>query len=101
MHPSALFALTEAELALHAETPREYPWSHDTREDDQEGVGGDVGETEGDEAPAPTKDDGSAPSVDPDDLGENGRRRRKRASRQRPRRRRGARRFGSRSSLAA
>ena len=27
VHPAALFALTEAELALHAEAPREYPWS--------------------------------------------------------------------------
>ena len=44
----------------------------DTREDDQEGVGDDVGETEGDEAPAPTEGAGSMPSFDPDDLGENG-----------------------------
>ena len=27
MHPAALFALTEAELALHAEAPRDYSWS--------------------------------------------------------------------------
>ncbi len=46
VHPAALFALTEAELALHAEAPRDYPWSHDSREDDQEGVGDDVGEGE-------------------------------------------------------
>ena len=39
VHPAALFALTEAEIALHAETPREYSWSHDNPgEDDQDGV---------------------------------------------------------------
>jgi ParB family transcriptional regulator, chromosome partitioning protein len=27
VHPAALFALTEAELALHAEAPRDYSWS--------------------------------------------------------------------------
>src|SRR5208283_3922830 len=26
VHPAALFALTEAELAFHAEAPREFPW---------------------------------------------------------------------------
>ncbi len=72
VHPAALFALTEAELALHAEAPREDPWSNDTSEDDQEGTGDEAGETEGDEASAPTEDDGSMPSFDPDDLGENG-----------------------------
>ena len=29
VHPAALFALTEAELALHAEAPRDYSWSPD------------------------------------------------------------------------
>src|SRR5271165_3807729 len=46
VHPAALFALTEAEIALHAESPREYPWSHDSREADQEGAGDDAGENE-------------------------------------------------------
>jgi ParB family chromosome partitioning protein len=72
VHPSALFALTEAELALHAEAPREYPWSNDTSEDEQEGTGNEAGETDDDEASAPTEDDGSMPSLDPDDLGKNG-----------------------------
>jgi ParB family transcriptional regulator, chromosome partitioning protein len=27
VHPAALFALSEAEIALHAETPRDYSWS--------------------------------------------------------------------------
>jgi ParB family chromosome partitioning protein len=72
VHPAALFALTEAELALHAEAPREYPWSLDTREDDQERAGDEAGETEGDEASAPTEGAGCMPSVDPDDLAENG-----------------------------
>ena len=72
VHPSAQFALTEAELALHAEVPREYPWSLDTREDDQEGAGDDASETESDEAPGPTEGAGCMPSVDPDDLAENG-----------------------------
>ena len=72
VHPAALFALTEAEIALHAEAPREYPWSNDTSEDDREGTGDEAGETEDDEASAPTEDDGSMPNVDPDDLGEDG-----------------------------
>jgi len=72
VHPSAQFALTEAELALHAEAPQEYPWSLDTREDDQERAGDDASETESDEAPGPTEGAGSMPSGDPDDLGENG-----------------------------
>src|SRR5271157_825803 len=46
VHPAALFALTEAEVALHAEAPREYPWSNDPREGNEEGVGDDVGEGE-------------------------------------------------------
>ncbi len=72
VHPAALFALTEAELALHAEAPREYPWSHDSREDDQEEVGDGVAKTESGEAPAPTELTGSMPNIDPDDLDENG-----------------------------
>jgi len=39
VHPAALFALTEAEVALHAEAPREYPWSHnDPGEANEEGA---------------------------------------------------------------
>ena len=73
VHPAALFALTEAELALHAEAPREYSWGHDDPgEDDQDGAGDGVAETESDEAPAPTDRVVSMPSFDPDELGENG-----------------------------
>ena len=57
VHPAALFALTEAELALHAETPREYSWERGhSDEDDQDEVGAAAGETEG-EASASTDDD--------------------------------------------
>ena len=39
VHPAALFGLTEAEIALHAEAPRDYSWAHgDTGEDDQSAV---------------------------------------------------------------
>jgi len=72
VHPTALFALTEAELGLHVVTPREYPWSHDSREADQEGVGDAVTETEGDEAPAPTEGADSMPNIDSDNPDENG-----------------------------
>ncbi len=65
VHPAALFALTDAELSLHAEAPREYPWSHDSRENDQEGVCDDVGETESDETSAPTEGAVPLPSFDP------------------------------------
>ena len=71
VHPAAQFALTEAEIALHAEAPREYSWEwaeptktirkRSAREAEPEG-----------EASASTEDDGSMSSVDPDDLGENG-----------------------------
>ena len=46
--------------------------SRRSREDDQEGVGDGLAETEGDEAPAPTDRAVSMPSFDPDDLGEKG-----------------------------
>jgi hypothetical protein len=56
VHPAALFALTEAEVALHAEAPREYPWSHnDPGEANEEGVGDGVAETESGEALAPPR----------------------------------------------
>ncbi len=73
VHPAALFALTEAELARHAEVPREFPWSHnDPGEDNEEGVGDAGGETESDDALASTEGAVPMPNFDPDDLGENG-----------------------------
>jgi ParB family chromosome partitioning protein len=40
VHPAAHFALTEAEIARHAEAPRDYSWSeHDPGEDDDDGAG--------------------------------------------------------------
>jgi len=69
VHPAALFALTEAELALHAQARREYSWGHDDpATDDQDGAGDGLA----DEAPAPTDRAVSMPSFDPDELGENG-----------------------------
>src|SRR5208337_808277 len=73
VHPAALFALTEAELALDAEAPRDYPWNRvDPGEGDEEGAGDDVGEnyTDSDDAPAPTDQAVSMPHFDPDALGE-------------------------------
>ncbi len=73
VHPAALFALTEAELALHAEAPREYPWDrNEPAEGEQEGVGDAAGETASDEDPAATEGAVSAPDFDPDDTEENG-----------------------------
>jgi ParB family chromosome partitioning protein len=40
VHPAAHFALTEAEIAHHAEAPRDYSWSErDPGEDDDDGAG--------------------------------------------------------------
>ena len=73
VHPAALFALTEAELAFHAEAPREFPWErNEPAEGEQEGVGNDAGETASDEDPAATEGAVSAPDFDPDDTEENG-----------------------------
>jgi ParB family chromosome partitioning protein len=36
IHPKALFALTEAEIAHHAEAPREYSWGHSAPGGDEE-----------------------------------------------------------------
>ena len=44
VHPAALFALTEAEITLHAEAPRDYSWGNDDPGDDDEGEVGDVSE---------------------------------------------------------
>ncbi len=72
VHPAAHFALTEAELALHAEAPREYSWERGhSDDDDQDEVGAAAGETEG-ETSASTDDDGSMSSLDPDDFADNG-----------------------------
>ena len=99
VHPAALFALTEAEVALHAESPREYSWGHDDPgADDQDGAGDGLAETESDEAPAPTDRAVSMPSFDPDELGENGDGADENAHLDE---RRGARRSRSLSSLAA
>ncbi|RBP05211.1 ParB family chromosome partitioning protein, partial [Roseiarcus fermentans] len=43
VHPAALFALTEAELALHAETPRDYSWSPINPGEDAQDIDGDAG----------------------------------------------------------
>ena len=47
VHPAALFALTEAEIALHAETPRDYSWSPINPGEDAKDVDGDAGGGEG------------------------------------------------------
>jgi ParB family chromosome partitioning protein len=61
VHPAALFALTEAEIALHAEAPREYSWDHaDPGEDDEnvpeEGNVRDDGDSADDQQQAPLDD---------------------------------------------
>jgi len=43
VHPAALFALTEAEIALHAETPRDYSWSPINPGEDAQDIDGDAG----------------------------------------------------------
>ena len=43
VHPAALFALTEAEIALHTETPRDYSWSPINPGEDAKDIGGDAG----------------------------------------------------------
>jgi ParB family chromosome partitioning protein len=43
VHPAALFALTEAELALHAEAPRDYSWSPINPGEDAQDIDGDAG----------------------------------------------------------
>ena len=71
VHPAAHFALTEAELVLHAEAPREYSWERaESNEDHQDELGIEA-EPEG-EASASTDDDRSMSSIDPGDVGENG-----------------------------
>ena len=71
VHPAAHFALTEAELVLHAEASREYSWERaESNEDHQDEVGIEA-EPEG-EASASTDDDRSMSSIDPGDVGENG-----------------------------
>ena len=71
VHPAAHFALTEAELALHAEAPREYSWERDEpAEDDQNEVGAGGGEPEGKASASNDEEDDSKSSVDPDDVGE-------------------------------
>ena len=73
VHPAALFALTEAELALHAEAPREYSWSHDhPARTIRTGPATTSARPRATRLPPPRKARCSMPSVDPDDLGENG-----------------------------
>jgi len=43
VHPAALFALTEAEITLHAETPRDYSWSPINPGEDAQDTDGDAG----------------------------------------------------------
>ena len=43
VHPAALFALTEAEITLHAETPRDYSWSPINPGEDAQDIDGDAG----------------------------------------------------------
>jgi ParB family transcriptional regulator, chromosome partitioning protein len=43
VHPAALFALSEAEIALHAETPRGYSWSPLSPGADAQDIDGDAG----------------------------------------------------------
>ena len=60
VHPAAHFGLTEAELALHAEAPREYAWERDEpTEDDQNEVGAGDGEPERKASASTDEDDDS------------------------------------------
>ena len=57
VHPAALFALTEAEIAQHAEPPPDYSWGHDDPREDAEEYG-DAGETGSGDADAGGRQDG-------------------------------------------
>lgn len=51
VHSAALFALTEAEIALHAEAPRDYSWSqYDPSKVDERGTGDAGGESASDDS---------------------------------------------------
>ena len=55
VHPAALFALTKAELALHAETPREYSWERGQDEVRRSAAGETEGETSASTDDAPCR----------------------------------------------
>jgi ParB family transcriptional regulator, chromosome partitioning protein len=69
VHPAALFALTEAEIALHAETPRDYSWSSiNPGEDAQDIDAGGEDESQDNVADEGEGDLSSEPERDDDDI---------------------------------
>jgi ParB family transcriptional regulator, chromosome partitioning protein len=65
VHPSALFALTEAERALHAEAPHEYSWDHVDPGEDAENPDNARDAGDGDDASADTEENGNIDEDDP------------------------------------
>jgi ParB family transcriptional regulator, chromosome partitioning protein len=72
VHPAALFALTEAEIALHGEAPRDYSWGQNDPGEGADEFDGDGGEDNGSEdnvseqredALVAERDDGDADDV--------------------------------------
>ena len=70
VHPAALFALTEAEIALHAEAVRDYSSGHDDPGEGEQGVEAEPGATESGGIPGPMEPAICMPTFDPDDLSE-------------------------------
>jgi ParB family transcriptional regulator, chromosome partitioning protein len=70
VHPAALFGLTEAEITLHAEAPREYSWSQDDPgEDGEDGTGDAGGEGASDDSASREAQDGVIAEHERDDDG--------------------------------
>jgi ParB family chromosome partitioning protein len=67
VHPAAHFALTEAEIALHAEKPRDYSWSHDDPGEGDPGADDELS-AEREQTLGSTTSAISMPSLDPDEL---------------------------------
>ena len=70
VHPAARFALTDAEIALHAEAPRQYSWENAEQEDGDEDLAEGATAAEDDSSPDEPQDEVRDDRVHEDGVGE-------------------------------